>query len=188
MGYRFVVIAHTFICFAFLKPSTCFSPIQSQRSDYFCRRLLSTCEDGDTSSTDNDTGGTFSSNRRSILSKAATVGSAFLALSSNTKPAEAALTEDTFWPLWPALPVAPYSKRRTIRYEVGDGVWAFDQLIGIYYVHVPIRMTVVKKSGGLLVFAPIAPTRECLSLLQELIDANGPITDIILPSVAVEHK
>ena len=98
------------------------------------------------------------------------------------------MTADSNWPLWPALPVAPYSKRRTIRYEVGDGVWAFDQLIGIYYVHVPIRMTVVKKKDGLLVFAPIAPTHECRSLLQELIDQYGPIKDIILPSVAVEHK
>lgn len=69
------------------------------------------------------------------------------------------------------------------------GVWAFDQLIGIYYVHVPIRMTVVKmESGGLLVYAPVAPTKECLSLLQPLIDAHGPVKTIILPSVAVEHK
>jgi len=68
------------------------------------------------------------------------------------------------------------------------------KLIGIYYVHVPIRMTVVavhqndEKERGLLVFAPIAPTKECLSLMQELINEYGPVKDIILPSVAVEHK
>ena len=34
----------------------------------------------------------------------------------------------------------------------------------------------------------VAPTRECLSLLQPLIDAHGPVKYIVLPSVAVEHK
>ena len=68
-------------------------------------------------------------------------------------------------------------------------MWAFDQLIGIYYVHVPIRMTVVRmESGGLFVYAPVAPTLECLDLLQPLIDAHGPVRYIVLPSVAVEHK
>ena len=68
-------------------------------------------------------------------------------------------------------------------------MWVFEQLIGIYYVHVPIRMTVLKyESGGLLAYAPVAPTKECLALLQPLIDAYGPIKTIILPSVAVEHK
>jgi len=79
---------------------------------------------------------------------------------------------------------------------VAPGVFAFDQLIGIYYVHVPIRMSVVavhqnndnSKNRGLVVYAPIAPTKECLSLMQELIDEYGPVRDIILPSVAVEHK
>mmetsp|Transcript_19983 Transcript_19983/g.32507 ORF Transcript_19983/g.32507 Transcript_19983/m.32507 type:complete len:367 (-) Transcript_19983:86-1186(-) len=50
-------------------------------------------------------------------------------------------------------------------------------------------MTVIKmNSGGLFVYAPVAPTEECLSLLQPLIDEYGPIKYIILPSVAVEHK
>ena len=97
--------------------------------------------------------------------------------------------EESYWPLWPALPVAPYSRRKTIRRDVGPGVWTFDQMIGIYYVHVPIRMTVVKMSkGGLFVYAPVAPTKECLALLQPLIDQYGPVKHIVLPSVAAEHK
>ena len=68
-------------------------------------------------------------------------------------------------------------------------MWTFDQLIGIYYVQVPIRMTVIKmETGGLFVYAPVAPTPECLALLQPLIDAHGSIRYIVLPSVAVEHK
>jgi len=99
------------------------------------------------------------------------------------------MSPESTWPLWPALPVAPYSKRRTIRQTiVPNQVWTFDQLIGIYYVHVPIRMTVCADTNGLLVFAPVAPTKECLRLLQELIDEHGPIRNIILPSTAVEHK
>jgi hypothetical protein len=124
--------------------------------------------------------------RRSLLSS---VAACTLALVANPDAAQAEITADSMWPLWTALPVAPYSRRRTLRKKVADGVWTFDQLIGIYYVHVPIRMTVVRSgSGGLLVYAPVAPTKECLSLLQELINQYGPIQYIILPSVAVEHK
>ena len=82
--------------------------------------------------------------RRAVLSQAAGA----LGLAASAPPASAALTKESEWPLWLALPVAPYSRRKTIRREVGPGVWAFDQLIGIYYVHVPIRMTVVKMESG----------------------------------------
>ena len=68
-------------------------------------------------------------------------------------------------------------------------MWAFEQLLGVFYVHVPIRMSVVAmESGGLFVYAPVAPTAECLELLQPLIDAHGPVEHIVLPSVAPEHK
>ena len=124
--------------------------------------------------------------RRALLSRAVTFGVGAATLPS---AAHADIGRDSSWPLWPALPVAPYSRRKTIRRELRPGVWAFEQLIGIYYVHVPIRMTVIKMvSGGLFVYAPVAPTRECLTLLNELIDEHGPIKYIMLPSVAVEHK
>jgi len=129
--------------------------------------------------------------RRSALSRAAmAVAVGANALTSSAQRAQAEITPESTWPLWPALPVAPYSRRKTLRRQVGPGVWTFDQLIGIYYVHVPIRMTVVamQKSRGLLVYAPVAPTRECLRLLQDIIDEHGPVRYIILPSVAVEHK
>ena len=85
------------------------------------------------------------------------------------------------------ITVVPLSEQRQ---EVVPGqVWTFDQLIGIYYVQLPIRMTVVKlQEGGLFVYAPVAPTAECLALLRPLIDAHGPVKSIVLPSVAVEHK
>ena len=134
------------------------------------------------------------STRRSAISKLVTGVASIAAVNTFDVPsAKATITNESNWNLWPALPVAPYSRRKTIRYEISNGVWAFDQLIGIYYVHVPIRMTVVAvdqntSEKGLLVFAPVAPTAECLSLMQELIDQYGPVKDIILPSVAVEHK
>jgi hypothetical protein len=132
---------------------------------------------------------TITNRRRSFFSKAA-ISAAALAVCVSAMPSSvsAAITQESDWPLWPALPVAPYSKRKTIRYQIAPGVWAFDQLIGIYYVHVPIRMTVVTHATGLLVYAPVAPKRECLALLHDLIRQHGPIRDIVLPSVAVEHK
>ena len=98
---------------------------------------------------------------------------------------------DFSWPFWPALPIYPYSKRRTLRKEViKDTIWTFDQLQGIFYVVVPIRMTVVKLSkGGLLIYAPVAPTPECIRLMKELVAQHGDVKYIILPTISgLEHK
>ncbi len=96
-----------------------------------------------------------------------------------------------FWGYWFLLPLYPYSQRPTLRREiVPDRIWVFDQPQGIFYAVVPIRMTIVALAGGgLLVYAPIAPTEECLGLVQELIDRYGEIRHIILPtSSGLEHK
>lgn len=98
---------------------------------------------------------------------------------------------DFSWALWPLVPLYPFGRRQTLRREiVADTVWTFDQLQGILYVVVPIRMTVIRlESGGLLVYAPIAPTVECLRLLNELVAAHGDVKYIILPTVSgLEHK
>ncbi|MFB2982469.1 DUF4336 domain-containing protein [Microseira sp. BLCC-F43] len=98
---------------------------------------------------------------------------------------------DFSWRFWHAVPIYPYSKRRTIRKEViKDTVWTFDQLQGIFYVVVPIRMTVVKLSqGGLLIYAPVAPTPECIRLVKELVAQHGDVKYIILPTISgLEHK
>lgn len=100
-------------------------------------------------------------------------------------------SRDLSWPFWPIVPIYPYGRRRTLRQEVvKDTIWTFEQLQGILYVVVPIRMTVVRlQAGGLLVYAPVAPTPECTRLLQELIDEHGEIRYVILPTVSgVEHK
>ncbi len=129
--------------------------------------------------------------RRTVCrAKPGTRRAALAAFSLTTLPtaARADIGPDSQYNLWPALPVAPYGRRKTIRRQIKDDVWVFDQIIGIYYVHVPIRMTVIRGETGLLVYAPVAPTKECLGLLQELIQQYGPVQTIILPSVAVEHK
>ncbi|NET38749.1 MAG: DUF4336 domain-containing protein [Cyanothece sp. SIO1E1] len=100
-------------------------------------------------------------------------------------------SRDWLWSLWPIVPLYPYGQRRTLRQEVvKDTIWTFDQLQGIFYVVVPIRMTVVKlETGGLLVYAPVAPTRECIRLVQELVAIHGDVKYIILPTVSgIEHK
>ncbi len=95
------------------------------------------------------------------------------------------------WWFWATVPIYPYSKRYTIRREVlKDTIWTFDQLQGIFYVVVPIRMTVVKlESGGLLVYAPVSPTEQCLDLVRELEEDYGGVKYIILPTISgLEHK
>lgn len=99
--------------------------------------------------------------------------------------------KDISWAFWPIVPLYPYGRRRTICKEViKDTIWTFDQLQGIFYVVVPIRMTVVKlDEGGLLVYAPVAPTKECLQLVQELVAEHGDVKYIILPTISgIEHK
>ncbi len=100
-------------------------------------------------------------------------------------------SQDHSWRFWATVPIYPYSKRRTICKEVlKDTIWTFDQLQGIFYVVVPIRMTIIKlKSGGLLVYAPVAPTPECIRLVRELVARHGDVKYIILPTISgLEHK
>jgi hypothetical protein len=95
------------------------------------------------------------------------------------------------WNWWPLLPLFPYGKRQTIRREIVPGmVWSFEQLQGILHVITPIRMTIVKiDGGGLLVYAPIAPTPECRDLIGELEEVYGEVKYIILPTASgLEHK
>ncbi|MEH1939476.1 MAG: DUF4336 domain-containing protein [Nostoc sp.] len=99
--------------------------------------------------------------------------------------------KDWSWPFWAAVPLYPYGRRRTLRKEiVFDTIWTFDQLQGILYTIVPIRMTIVKlAAGGLLVYAPVAPTTECIRLVNELVAKHGEVKYIILPtSSGLEHK
>jgi hypothetical protein len=99
--------------------------------------------------------------------------------------------EDYYWRFWANVPIYPYSKRRTIRREIiPNTIWTFDQLQGIFYVVVPIRMTVIKlEQGGLLVYAPVAPTKQCVDLVQELVAEHGEVKYIILPTISgLEHK
>ena len=100
-------------------------------------------------------------------------------------------SQEFSWNFWPLVPIYPYGQRRTIRQEiVKDTIWTFEQLQGIFYVIVPIRMTVVKlEQGGLLVYAPVAPTLECLRLVNELVAKHGEVKYIILPTISgLEHK
>ncbi len=106
-------------------------------------------------------------------------------------PEQQVHSRDFSWPFWPVVPIYPYGKRRTLRNEVvKDAVWTFDQLQGIFYVVVPIRMTVVKlEEGGLLIYAPVAPTPECIRLVKDLVARHGDVKYILLPTASgLEHK
>lgn len=98
---------------------------------------------------------------------------------------------DRAWPFWPAVPLYPYGQRPTQRLEVvPDQVWTFEQFQGIFYVVVPIRMTVVRlEPTGLLVYSPVAPTAECIALVRELEERYGPVKYIVMSTVTgIEHK
>ena len=94
------------------------------------------------------------------------------------------------WPWWPLLPLYPYGRRVSLMREVIAGrVWCFEQLHGVWYVAVPIRMTVLKVEGGLLLYAPVPPTAELLLGLRGLEDQHGQVLSIVLAtSSGLEHK
>ena len=94
------------------------------------------------------------------------------------------------WAWWPLLPLYPYGRRPTLFRELVPGrVWCFEQLHGVWYVAVPIRMTVLKVEGGLLLYAPIPATEEVISGLRALEREHGPVLSIVLAtSSGLEHK
>ncbi len=94
------------------------------------------------------------------------------------------------WSWWPLLPLYPYGRRRTVFKElVPNQIWGFEQLQGIYYVAVPIRLTVVKVDGGLMLFNPLPPTKELMKDLSQLENDHGDVLDIVLPTASgLEHK
>ena len=94
------------------------------------------------------------------------------------------------WAWWPLLPLYPYGHRPTLMRELIAGqVWCFEQLHGVWYVAVPIRMTVLKVEGGLLLYAPLPPTAELLLGLRALEEQHGPVVSIVLAtSSGLEHK
>jgi hypothetical protein len=97
---------------------------------------------------------------------------------------------DRRWPWWPLLPLYPYGQRHTlVRELIPDQAWSFEQLQGLLYVAVPIRMTVLRLRRGLLLYAPVPPTGELLAALEPLVERCGPVLSIVLPtSSGLEHK
>ena len=100
------------------------------------------------------------------------------------------IPSDQKWKWWPLLPLYPYGRRRTIFKElIPNQVWGFEQLQGIYYVAVPVRLTVVKVSGGLMLINPLPPTKELIFNLEKLQKVHGPVITIVLPTASgLEHK
>ena len=98
--------------------------------------------------------------------------------------------DDQGWPWWPLLPLYPYGRRRTVFTELNPGqLWSLEQLQGVYYVAVPVRLIVAKVPGGLMLVNPLPPTRELRQAIGELEQHHGPVRSIVLPTASgLEHK
>ena len=101
---------------------------------------------------------------------------------------EKTLNKKWYW--WPLFPLYPYGKKKTILRElIPDQIWSLEQIQGLYYVAVPIRMTVIKVDNGLMLINPLPPTKELINELEKLIAIHGKVKTIILPSASgLEHK
>ncbi len=94
------------------------------------------------------------------------------------------------WSWWPLLPLYPYGRKRTIFRElVPNQIWSFEQLQGIYYVAVPVRLLVVRVKNELMIINPLPPTDELLRGIDVLVKKIGPVKTIVLPTASgLEHK
>ena len=94
--------------------------------------------------------------------------------------------------LTPQGPFFHGDRRRTVLRELVPGqMWAFEQVQGVIYVHVPVRMTLVRTdAAGLVAYGAVAPTGEMLALLERVERelARCRLAHVILPSTAIEHK
>ena len=97
---------------------------------------------------------------------------------------------DQYWGFWPLLPLYPYGRRRTVFSELIPGqLWSLEQLQGVYYVAVPVRLTVAKVPGGLMLVNPLPPTGEVRQAISGLEQQHGPVRTIVLPTASgLEHK
>ena len=97
---------------------------------------------------------------------------------------------DQRWGFWPLLPLYPYGRRRTLFSELIPGqLWSLEQLQGVYYVAVPVRLTVAKVPCGLMLVNPLPPTGEVRQAIAGLEQQHGPVRTIVLPTASgLEHK
>ena len=88
------------------------------------------------------------------------------------------------------LPLAPGDRRKTLFSEVVKGtIWTADQIQGVVNVNVPVRCVFVRlKDGGLLVYNPVAPTKEVRDFVNGLEERHGKVKHIVLGSLGLEHK
>lgn len=175
-----VVVALLLVASSSLTASSAFTTAATRRRDVALRSSSSSSEeDGD--------GGALSRRQLGELTVATLgLGGSFLA-TRETKP--------TDYGLYGVLPVGPYKTRTTVFETLVEGaLWTATQKFGILDVQVPQRATVVKYAcdgddkPGLFVYDPVAATPEVVSWLRGLEKEHGPVKDIVLGSVAIEHK
>jgi len=142
---------------------------------------LFTLASGDDDNNNNQDSNQLSRRRFTILSSLGLLGASFANIYERT-PSD--------YPFYNLLPVGPYKRKKTIFKEIVPGqVWTADQKFGILNVQVPLRMTIIKLSGGgLFIYDPIAPTQELVDYVKSLEQIHGPVKHIVLGSVAIEHK
>jgi len=100
------------------------------------------------------------------------------------------IVDNKKWNWWPLFPLYPYGSKKTICRElIKNQIWSLEQIQGLYYVAVPIRMTIIKVENGLMLFNPLPPTKELILELKKLINDHGPVKTIVLPTASgLEHK
>ena len=100
------------------------------------------------------------------------------------------------WNWWPLFPLYPYGNKKTICTEIiHDQIWSLEQIQGLYYVAVPIRMTIIKVEKGLILVNPLPPTKELVNEFPDIhtnIVGDGPylnrLKEIISNYKLQKHK
>ena len=126
-----------------------------------------------------------SSTRRATAVRGAT-SSDVVASTSSEDEAKRRYVNFTGFP----FPLVPFLSRRTVLREVVKGkVWTLEQEQGIGFdlgVSTNVRCTIVKmRDGRLWVHDPVAPTVECLQMIESI---GGDVAYVVLATTQYEHK
>jgi len=83
-------------------------------------------------------------------------------------------SRDWSWPFWPAVPLYPYGRRRTLQEVVGHGLDLRPATGHFIHRRAASHDRREARSRGLLVYAPVSDS-ECIHLVKELVAEHGDV-------------
>lgn len=125
--------------------------------------------------------------RRDFLRAATAVLGSSLTANSVANAAELE-SQRKYFQRFPTLfaPLYGEATRKTVKYPIGENIWALEQNLELGPLETPLRCVVIRlNNGSLWVHAPLAPTEEFFQLVES---CGETVSHVVVPTYALEHK